>query len=43
MLLGTVVASVLGNVLTGEGVKDKIHQGGAIKPGEWTIRAGQDF
>ena len=34
MLLGTLVASLLGNLLTG---KD------TIRAGEGTIRAGQDF
>ena len=34
MLLGTLGASLLGNLLTGEGT---------IRPGEGTIRAGQNF
>ena len=34
MLLGTLGASLLGNLLTGKGT---------IKEGEGTIRAGQDF
>ena len=34
MLLGTLAASLLGSALTGKGV---------IRPGESTIRAGQDF
>ena len=34
MLLGTLGASLLGNLLTGKGT---------IKAGEGTIRAGQDF
>ena len=34
MLLGTLGASLLGNVLTGKG---------KIRAGEGTIRAGQDF
>ena len=32
MLLGTLAASMLGSTLTGRGV---------IRPGEWTIRAGE--
>ena len=34
MLLGTLAASLLGSALTGKGV---------IRPGESTVRAGQDF
>ena len=34
MLLGTLGASLLGNLLTGKGT---------IRAGEGTIRAGQDF
>ena len=34
MLLGTLGASLLGNLLTGKGT---------IKAGEGTVRAGQDF
>ena len=34
MLLGTLVASLLGNLLTGKGI---------IRAGEGTIRAGENF
>ena len=34
MLLGTLGASLLGNLLTGKGI---------IRTGEGTVRAGQDF
>ena len=41
MLLGSLDASLLGNLLTG---KDAIRAGeGAIRAGEGTIRADQDF
>ena len=41
MLLGTLGASLLGNLLKGKGV---IRDGeGAIRAGERTIGAGQDF
>ena len=41
ILLGTLNASLLGNLLTG---KEVIRAGeGAIRTGEGTIRAGQDF
>ena len=41
MLLGTLSASLLGNLLTG---KDTIRAGqGTMRVGEGTIRAGQKF
>ena len=41
MLLGTLGASLLGNLLTGKGI---IRAGkGTIRPGEGTVRTGQDF
>ena len=41
MLLGTLGASLLGNLLTGKGT---IWAGkGTVRAGECTIRAGQDF
>ena len=41
MLLGTLGASLLGNLLTGKGT---IRAGeGTVKAGEATIRAGHDF
>ena len=41
MLLGTLSASLLGNLLTG---KDTIRAGqGIMRVGEGTIRAGQKF
>ena len=40
ILLGTLGASLLGNLLTGKGVKSKIPGQGVIKMGEGTIRAG---
>ena len=41
ILLGTLNASLLGNLLTGKGVMRAGE--GAIRTGEGTIRAGQDF
>ena len=44
MLLGTLGASLLGNLSTGKGVKRlKIPGRGVMRAGEGTIRAGQDF
>ena len=41
MLLGTLSASLLGNLLTG---KDTIRAGqGTMRVGEGTVRAGQKF
>ena len=34
MLLGTLAANLLGNLLTGKGT---------VRPGEETVRTGQDF
>ena len=42
--LGTSVASLLGNLWTGKGVKrSKIPGKGVLRAGERIIRAGQDF
>ena len=43
MLSGTLDASLLGNLLTGTGVKAKIPARGVIGTGKGTITAGQDF
>ena len=44
MLLGTLGASLLGNLLTVKGVKwSRIPGQGVIRGGEVVIRAGQDF
>ena len=43
MLLGTIGASLLGNILTGKGVIATSQGRGKIIAGEGTIRAGQDF
>ena len=43
MLLGTLVASLLGKLLTGNGVKSKIPGQAVIRAGEGKIRAGQNF
>ena len=43
MLLGTLAASLLGNLLTRKGVKAKILGKGVIRASEGTTRAGQDF
>ena len=43
MLSGTLVASLLGSLLTGECVKDKILRRGVVREGEATIRTGHDF
>ena len=44
MLLGTLGASLLGNLLTGKGVeRSKILGQGVMRGGEGTIRAGHDF
>ena len=43
-LLGTLGASLLGNLLTSKGVKrSKIPGPEVIRAGEGTVRAGQDF
>ena len=41
MLLGTLGAILLGNLLTGKGLKAKILGRVVIRPGEGTIRAGE--
>ena len=41
MLLGTLGANLLGNLLTGQEVKSKIPVRGVLRPGEGTIRAGE--
>ena len=41
MLLGTLGASLLGNLLTGKGTM-RVGEG-AFRPGQGTVRAGQDF
>ena len=44
MLLGTLAASLLGNLLIDKGVKWPTIPGkGVMQAGEGTIRAGQDF
>ena len=43
MLLGTLGASLLGNLLTGKGMIGTSQGRGAIRAGEDTARAGQDF
>ena len=43
MLLGTLGASLLGNLLTGKGFKAKLPGQGVMRPGEGAIRVGQDF
>ena len=43
MLSGTLVASLLGSLLTGECVKDKILRRGVAREGEATIRTGHNF
>ena len=43
MLLGTLGSSLLGNLLTGKGVKAKITSEGILRAGKRTIRTGQDF
>ena len=47
MLLGTLGASLLGNLLTGKGVKQlissKIPGRGVMRAGEGTIGTGQNF
>ena len=43
MLLGTLGASLLGNLLTGKRVIATSQGRGKIKAGKGTIRAGQDF
>ena len=41
MLLGTLDANLLGNLLTGKGGKAKMPGRGVIRAGEGTIRAGE--
>ena len=41
MLLGTLGTSLLGNLLTGKGVKAKIPTFEAKIPGRWEIKAGK--
>ena len=43
MLLGTLGASLLGNLLTGKGAIAPSQGRGTIRAGEGTIRSGQDF
>ena len=43
MLLGTLGASLLGNLLNGKGVIATSHIHGTIRVGEGTIRAGEKF
>ena len=43
MLLGTLGASLLGNLLTGKVVKVKTLWRGVMRTGEGTIKAGIDF
>ena len=43
MLLGTLAASLLGNLLTGKGARLTSQERGTIRAGEDTFRAGQDF
>ena len=43
MLLGTLGASLLGNLLTGKGLKAKLPGRGVMRAGEGAIRVGQDF
>ena len=43
MFLGTLGASLLGNLLAGEHVKAKIYGQGVIREGEGMIRAGHGF
>ena len=43
MLLGTLGASLFGNLLASKGVKAKILGQGVIRAGKRTIKAGQDF
>ena len=43
MLLGTLGASLLGNLLTGKEATAVSERRGTIRAGEGTIRAGQDF
>ena len=43
MLLGKLVATLIGNLLTGEKVEVKIPRRGVVRPGEGAMRAGHDF
>ena len=43
MLLGTLGASLLGNLLASKGALAKSQGWGTIRAGEGTIRTGQDF
>ena len=43
MFLGTLGASLLGKLLTGNGLKAKIPGRAVIRAGEGEIRAGQNF
>ena len=44
MLVGTLGANLLGNLLTGKGFKrTKLPGQGIVRQGEGTIRAGQGF
>ena len=43
MLLGTLGASLLGNLLSGKGAIATSQERGTIRGGEGAVRAGQDF
>ena len=43
MLLGTLGASLLGNLLTGKGAIATSHRRGTIRVGEGTVREGENF
>ena len=43
MLLGTLGASLLGNLLTGKGAIATSHRRGTIRVGEGTVKAGENF
>ena len=43
MLLGTLDANLLENLLTGEELKAKIPRKGVIRAGEGTIRTGEEI
>ena len=43
VLLGTLSASLLGNLLTGEGVKTKMSERGVIRASEEIINSSESF
>ena len=43
MLLGTLGASLLGNLLTGKGARVTSQRRGTIRAGQGIVRAEQDF